>query len=59
MLVGSHRQLDHAALVDLVGRHAQVVLDGKDLHLFARDARVLTDDYAPVDQWLVQEINEP
>ena len=56
VLVGSHRKLDHAALADLVGRHFQVVLDGEKLARFAGKARVLTDDYAPVDQWLTQEL---
>ncbi|SNR91058.1 hypothetical protein SAMN04488107_0584 [Geodermatophilus saharensis] len=52
--VGAHRPLDEAALADAL--HAQDsqwrVASGAEVAAFAGDARVLTDDAAPVDQLL-------
>ncbi|HEX6382021.1 MAG TPA: fused MFS/spermidine synthase, partial [Acidimicrobiia bacterium] len=56
VLAASDRPFDHARLDALIrARNGQekVALDGEATR-FADDARVLTDDYAPVDQWLAR-----
>ena len=52
VLVASHRQLDASAIAEAVDARGEVLLTGDELTGFAGDADVLTDDYAPVDQWL-------
>jgi hypothetical protein len=54
VIVASRSPLPLAALrdaLDLV-REPVTLLSGADLDAFVGDARVLTDDYAPVDQLL-------
>jgi SAM-dependent methyltransferase len=55
VLVASDRPLDTAALEERTSRHGNVVVEGAALDEFVDDAPELTDDYAPVDQWLVQD----
>ncbi|MGZ8734381.1 MAG: fused MFS/spermidine synthase [Acidimicrobiia bacterium] len=55
VLVASDRTPDEAALEAAVAMHADTLEAGADLDAFIADAPVLTDDYAPVDQWLVTE----
>ena len=52
VLVASHRTLDAGALAAAVAQRGAVVLTGGELTDFAGGAEVLTDDHAPVDQWL-------
>lgn len=54
MLVASDREIDVAALRDEVGAHRWVVRHGPGLDRWVDGAPVLTDDYAPVDQWLAR-----
>jgi spermidine synthase len=56
VLAASDRPFDSARLDALIrtrNGQEQVAVDG-DAATFAADARVLTDDYAPVDQWLAR-----
>jgi predicted membrane-bound spermidine synthase len=55
VLVASHRPLDLEELVLRARRRGQDVLHGKDLDRFVGDAPVITDDFAPVDQWLRED----
>jgi SAM-dependent methyltransferase len=55
VLVASDAPLDTAALEERTSRHGNVVVEGAALDEFVDDAPELTDDYAPVDQWLVQD----
>ena len=55
MLVASHRALDRAELAELVAKHGDVVLEGAALDRFIGDAPVITDDFAPIDQWLRED----
>ena len=52
VLVASHRQLDARAMEQLTFLHGDVVLRGRSLSRFIAHAPVITDDFAPVDQWL-------
>lgn len=52
VLVASHRPLDLDAVAALATSRGEVVLRGDALARFAGGAPVLTDDHAPVDQWL-------
>ena len=56
VLVASDRELDVDALRDRIadrGGEEVVVVDG-ELAAFERGAPALTDDHAPVDQWLAR-----
>jgi SAM-dependent methyltransferase len=55
VLVASHRLLDRRELAGLVREHGDVLLDGAALDRFIGSAPVITDDFAPVDQWLNQD----
>ena len=57
VLVGSHRPLEAAALRELTSVRSDRVTEGAELQEFIRRAKVLTDDFAPVDQWLAQNDN--
>jgi SAM-dependent methyltransferase len=55
VLVASHRALSRAELGKLVSMHSDVVRDGAALDRFIGDAPVITDDFAPIDQWLRED----
>jgi SAM-dependent methyltransferase len=55
VLVASHRALGRQELSELVAKHGDVVLDGAGLDRFIGDAPVITDDFAPIDQWLRED----
>ena len=57
VLVASDRRLDRAALDQLVFRHGDVMLEGRELDRFVGTAPVIRDDEAPVDQWLDADKN--
>jgi spermidine synthase len=52
VLAASHRALDRRALAERIRDQGYVMLSGSRLTRFTGGAEVLTDDYAPVDQWL-------
>jgi SAM-dependent methyltransferase len=55
-LVAAHHPLDHAALARRVGVHGgDELLDGAAVNRFIGSAPVITDDYAPIDQWLRED----
>jgi MFS family permease len=54
VLAASHRELDHRALVKAASQDGEAVLDGVGLVRLAANAKILTDDYAPVDQWVTR-----
>jgi spermidine synthase len=59
VLAASDRPFDVARLDPLIqsrGGQEQVAVD-HDATTFAADGRILTDDYAPVDQWLARSRN--
>jgi hypothetical protein len=47
--------MSRTALRHLVGMHGDVVVDGAALDRFVGNARVITDDFAPIDQWLRED----
>ena len=47
--------LSRAELGKLVSMHSDVVRDGAALDRFIGDAPVITDDFAPIDQWLAED----
>lgn len=55
VLVAADEPLNLAELDALTAAHGDTVLVGSALDTFIGGAPVLTDDYAPVDQWLVQD----
>lgn len=57
VLVASHRGLDDSALQTAMKRQLEVVARGVALQRFIGDTQVLTDDFAPVDQWLARNDN--
>ena len=57
VLVASHRELDDAAIADLTLKHGDQVARGIELRNFVDGAAPLTDDFAPVDQWLAENDN--
>jgi hypothetical protein len=54
-LVAAHRRLDRAALGALVAEHGDEPLTGTALDRFIGTAPVITDDFAPIDQWLRED----
>lgn len=52
VLVASNAELDLDRIASMAARRGKVVRSGEELSRFAGDAPVLTDDHAPVDQWL-------
>lgn len=56
VLVASDRPIDGAAITRAVGARqgGEVVVEGPQLRDFTAGAPVLTDDQAPVDQWLAR-----
>jgi MFS family permease len=57
VLVASHRQLDDAALAQASVKQFDTVVRGVSLQRFVARTPVLTDDFAPVDQWLAENDN--
>ncbi len=55
VLVASDRPIDRRALADLAAAHGDVVRDGAALDRFIGAAPVITDDFAPIDQWLRED----
>jgi len=55
VLIASHRPIDRAQLRQLVTVHGDELVDGAALDRFIGDAPVITDDFAPVDQWLRED----
>ena len=55
VLVASHRPIDRTQLRRLAAVHGDVVVDGAALDRFIDQAPVITDDFAPVDQWLRED----
>ncbi len=55
VLVASHRPLDSEALSARVATRGDAVLHGPALDRFVGSAPVITDDFAPVDQWLRED----
>ena len=55
MLVASHRPVDRSLLKQRVAAHGDVLLGGAALDRFVGSAPVITDDFAPVDQWLRED----
>ena len=58
ILIASHRPIDRELLQQRVAAHGDRVVDGAALDRFVGDATVITDDFAPVDQWLRQDSQE-
>jgi SAM-dependent methyltransferase len=54
-LVAAHHPLDRGTLGGLVGEHGDELLVGAELDRFIGDAPVITDDFAPIDQWLRED----
>jgi predicted membrane-bound spermidine synthase len=52
VLVAADGPLDEAVLRELVTAEGNVLLTGRELERFIDGAPVITDDYAPIDQWL-------
>jgi spermidine synthase len=57
VLVASHRALDHRTLVEASKEQFENVARGRALRRFVARAQALTDDFAPVDQWLARNDN--
>jgi SAM-dependent methyltransferase len=55
VLLASHRPIDRSALEERVAAHGDVLHDGAALDRFIGDAPVITDDFAPIDQWLRED----
>jgi SAM-dependent methyltransferase len=55
VLVAAHRPIDRTQLRKLAAVHGDVVVDGAALDRFIDHAPVITDDFAPVDQWLRED----
>ncbi|MGH8999654.1 MAG: fused MFS/spermidine synthase, partial [Acidimicrobiia bacterium] len=57
VVAASDRPFDADAVEDRIGRRAgeeEILTGAAAIDRFAGDGRVLTDDYAPVDQWLAR-----
>jgi SAM-dependent methyltransferase len=54
-LVAAHHPLDRGTLGGLVAAHGDELLVGAELGRFIGNAPVITDDFAPVDQWLRED----
>ena len=55
VLVASDHPIDRPALADRAAAHGDVVRDGAALDRFIGSAPVITDDFAPIDQWLRED----
>jgi spermidine synthase len=55
VLVASHHPIDREAFDQLSADDGHRVLDGAALDRFIGDAPVITDDFAPIDQWLRED----
>ncbi|MDQ1432987.1 MAG: hypothetical protein QOF40_3589, partial [Actinomycetota bacterium] len=54
-LVAAHHPLDRAALLARAAQHGDEVIEGTALDRFIAHAPVITDDFAPIDQWLRED----
>lgn len=54
-LVAAHHPLDRAALEAHAAGHGDELIEGTDLDRFIGSAPVITDDFAPIDQWLRED----
>ena len=54
-LVAAHHPLDRVTVGALVAEHGDELLDGTALDRFVGPAPVITDDFAPIDQWLRED----
>jgi SAM-dependent methyltransferase len=52
VLLASHRPIDRERLQQRVVLHGDQLVEGAALDRFIGDAPVITDDFAPIDQWL-------
>ena len=52
VLVAANEPLDDETLRNLVTSKGNVLLTGAELERLVDDAPVITDDFAPIDQWL-------
>jgi spermidine synthase len=55
VLLASHRPIDRSTLQRRAAAHGDVLVDGAALDRFIGDAPVITDDFAPIDQWLRED----
>ncbi|HEX5587267.1 MAG TPA: fused MFS/spermidine synthase [Acidimicrobiia bacterium] len=55
VLVAANSPVDEAALRKLVHANGSQLVTGDALERFIGDAPVITDDFAPIDQWLAQD----
>jgi hypothetical protein len=55
VLVASHRPIERGDLEQRVAAHGDVLVEGAQLDRFIGSAPVITDDFAPVDQWLRED----
>ena len=55
VLIASDRPIDRSVLSQRVAAHGDVLLDGAALDRFIGSAPVITDDFAPIDQWLRED----
>lgn len=55
VLIASDRPIDRSLLTRRVAAHGDALLDGAALDRFIGSAPVITDDFAPVDQWLRED----
>ena len=55
VLIASDRPIDRSVLTQRAAAHGDVLLDGAALDRFIGSAPVITDDFAPIDQWLRED----
>lgn len=55
VLIAAERPLDDQAIRELVAARGEALLVDRPLERFIDDAPVITDNYAPIDQWLQQD----
>ena len=55
VLVAADEPLDDEVLRELVTARGNVLVSGAELERVIDGAPVITDDYAPIDQWLDQD----
>jgi MFS family permease len=55
VLVASNTPIDETALSELVGTHGNVLITGDALDEVIDGAPTITDDFAPIEQWLADD----
>ncbi len=55
VLIASDRPIDRSVLTQRAAEHGDVLLHGAALDRFIGSAPVITDDFAPIDQWLRED----